>query len=182
MRELFPGRSLIRPNIDFGSTSTTENSRSCRNSYAPTKSHTPGIFIVQCVCRHPKLLGVSTMTKTEVVSTGLSILLSRFCNLPRVCYYDNGCNKARSIILRVPWVTNECRLVCNRLHYTGHTCNLICDPDSYLSSTEHATSGAESINQLWTFSKSHLRFLRPENVVPFLTARSIFLNIRSRVR
>ena len=64
----------------------------------------------------------------------------------------------------------------------GHTCNSIYDPDSYLSSTEHATSGAKSINQLWMFSKSHLRFLRPENLIPFLTDRLIFLNFRCRLR
>lgn len=180
--ELFPGRNQVRPNLDFGNTSSSENSRSCHKIYITSKSYTPGIFTVQCVSRHPKLIGVSVMMKPEGTSTALSILLSRFRHLPRVCYYDNGCNMARSIVLRVPWVNNICRLLCDRFHYSGHTCNSICDPDSYLSSSNHATSGAESINQLWTFSKSHLRFLRPENLMPFLTARSIFLNVRSRVR
>ena len=49
-----------------------------------------------------KLLGVSVMTKTEGVSTALSILLSRFEQLPKVVYYDNSFNMERSIVLRTP--------------------------------------------------------------------------------
>ena len=180
--ELFPGRPQVRPNIDFGTASRNENSKSCRKVYTKGNYHTPGIFIAQCVCRHPKLLSVSVMTNTEGVSTALSVLLSRFKILPRVCYYDNGCNMARSIVLRVPWVNKACRILCDRFHYAQHTCNSICDPDSYYSCTDHATSGAESINQLWTFSKSDLRFLQPSNLMPFIAARAVFLNVRSSVR
>ena len=122
------------------------------------------------------------MTRTEGISTASSVLLSRFRKLPRVCYYDNSCSMARSIILIVPWVNNEYRVVCDRFHYASYTCNSICDPDSYVSCAEHATSGAESINALWTFSKSHLRFLRPENLMPFIAARSVLLNLRCAVR
>ena len=46
----------------------------------------------------------------------------------------------------------------------------------------HATSGAESINALCTFSMSHLRFLLPENLMQFIAARSVFLNVRCAVR
>lgn len=122
------------------------------------------------------------MTETEGTSTALSVLLSRFEYLPRVCYYDDGCNMARSIILRVPWVNNTCIVACDRFHYKGHKCNTICDPESYLSCGHHATSSAESVNQLWTFSKSHLRFLRPDNLMPFLAVRSVFINIKACVR
>ena len=111
------------------------------------------------------------MTKTEGISTALSILIARFRDWSRVCYYDNGRNMARSIVLRVPWINNDCRIVCDRFHYAGHMCNTICDPDSYLSSREHAASGAEPINLLWTLSKSHLKFLRPDNLIPLITAR-----------
>ena len=117
----FEEASQVRPNINFGATSTVENSRTCRKNYGGIRSHTPRIFTVVCVCRHPKLLGVSVMTKTEGVSTALSILLARFSNLSRVCYYDNGCNMTRSIVLRVPWIKNQCRLVYDRFHYAGHT-------------------------------------------------------------
>ena len=144
-------------------------------------AHT-GIFTAKCVCSRTKLLDVSVLTKTEGVSTALSIHLLRFVNLPRVCYFDNCCNMARSIVLRVPLVNNICRLLSDRYHYTGHTCNSICDPESYLSSSERTTSRAESINQLCTFSKSHLRFLSPEKLIPSLTARFVFLNVRRCTR
>ena len=160
--ELFPGRPIIRLNIDFGRTSNRENGRPCTKNYASAKSHAPAIFTVQCVCRHPKLLGVSIMTKTEGVSTALSVLLSRFEQLSKVVYYDNICNMARSTVLRNSWINDKCTVVCDRFHYASHTCNSIADQDSYMEFSLHATSGAESVNQLWRFSKSHLRFLRPE--------------------
>lgn len=82
----------------------------------------------------------------------------------------------------MPWVNDRCILVCDRFHYKGHKCNSFWDPDSYVSCADHGTSSVEAINQLWTFSKSHMRFLRPENLMPFLAARSVFLNVRSSVR
>lgn len=88
----------------------------------------------------------------------------------------------RSVILRVPWVNEECKIVCDRFHYRSHKCTSVWDPDSYLSCSKHASSGAESINHLWNFSKSHLRFLRPDNVMPFLAARAVFVNVRAELR
>jgi len=180
--ELFPGRPVVRPSMKFGISSRTENMRSCRKNYLKSDSHSPGIFTVQCVCRFPKLIGLSVMMECEGISTALSALLSRFKRLPRVCYYDNACNMARSIILRVPWVNDECLVVCDRFHYRGHKCNSIYDPNSYYGCTPHATSGAEAVNHLWNFSKAHLRFLRPDNMMPFLAARAVFLNVRASIR
>ena len=134
------------------------------------------------MCKHPRLLGVPVMTQTEGVSTALSVISSRFRKLPRICYYDSSCNMARSIILRVPWVNSECRVVCDRFHYASHTCNSTCDPDSYVYCAEHTTFSVESVNTLWTFYKFHLRFLRPENLTPFTATLSVFLNVRCAVR
>ena len=86
--ELLPGRPQVRPNIDFCPTSRLESSRACRKVYSKTKSHTPSIFTVICVCKHPRLLGVSVMTRTEGVNTALSVLLARSIKLPRVCCND----------------------------------------------------------------------------------------------
>ena len=146
--ELFPGRSQIRPNIDFGSYSASENPRSCRKNFFSSRSHSPGIFTVQCVCvcQYPKLLGVSVMKKTESGNTALSILLLRFRNLTRVCYHDNGCNMPNFIVLRVPWVNNNGRLVCDKFYFAVHTYNAVFDPDSYIVWSEHVASGEESIN------------------------------------
>ena len=69
-----------------------------------------------------------------------------------------------------------------RFYCKGHKCNSICDPDSYLSCKGHVTCGAESVNQPWTFSKLHVRFPRPENVMPFLSAAAILFNIKACIR
>ena len=180
--ELFPGRPQVRPGVDFGRAKRAENVRSCRKNYTKSDSHSPGLFTVQCVCRNPKLIGVSVMQECEGVSTALSVLLSRFRKLPRVCYYDNACNLARSIAYRVPWVNDECLVVCDRFHYRSHKCSTLFDPSSYPQCANHATSAAESINHLWSFSKSHLRFLHPENLMPFIAARAVFINVRSNLR
>lgn len=122
------------------------------------------------------------MKESEGVSTALSVLLSRFKKLLRVCYYHNARNICRSITLRFLWIYDQSRIVCGRSHYCGHTLNSICDTGSYLSCDGHVTSGAESMNHSWNVSKSHPRFLRPDNLMPFLALRSIFLNIRSCIR
>ncbi len=63
--ELFPGRTLVRPRVDFGNSARTENSRTCTKNYISSDSHSPGIFTVQCCCRHPKLLGISVMDRAK---------------------------------------------------------------------------------------------------------------------
>ena len=166
--------------MDFGTNYRKENSRECRKSYLKSSSHSPGIFTVKRVRKRPKIIGISVMVETEGVSTALSVILSRFRNLARVCYYDNGCNMDRSIVLRIPWINDERIVACDRFHYKARKCNSIYDPDSYVSCKGHFTPGAESVNQLWTFSKSYMRFLRPDNVMTFLAA--IFINIRACVR
>ncbi len=149
--EFFPGRPQVRPLLNFGSSSRKENTRTCRKNYLKSDSHSPGIFTVQCVCRHPKLIGASVMCECEGVSTALSVLLSRFKILPRVCYYDNACNMCKSVTLGCPWVYDDCIIVFDRFHYYGHTCNSVRDPNSYLSCEKHATSGKGSLNHLWNF-------------------------------
>ena len=81
----------MRPNITFVGSSRLENVARYKKNYSQSDSHSPGIFTVQCVCRYPKLIGLSVMNEFESVSTAMSILLSRFKYLPRATYYDNGC-------------------------------------------------------------------------------------------
>ena len=172
----------MHPGLDFGEEGKDQNSKLCRKMYKKSETHSPGIFTVQCVCRYQKIIGITVMLDMEGVSTALSSLLLRFKHLPRICYYDKACNMLKSVILRVLWINNDCLIVCDRFHYKSHTCNSVCDPGSYISSSEHATSEAESVNHLWVFSKSHLRFLKLTNVVLFIAARAEFLNIRARTR
>ena len=180
--EVFPGRREVRPRLHFGKNSREENTQSCHKHYTTSNTHSPGIFTVRCGCSNLKLLGISVMLKCEGVSTALSVLLSRFRRLPLACIYDNACNMGKSIVLRVPWVNEECTVVCDRFHYRSHSCNSTWDPDSYSTWRNLSSSSAESINHLWNFSKSHLRFLKPENLMPFLATRSVFMNVRTQLR
>ena len=82
--QLFPGRPVVRSNIDFGRNPFRESITSCTKNYASAKSYAPGIITVKCVNRHLKLLGVSVMTKNEGVSTEQSVLPCRFEPLPKV--------------------------------------------------------------------------------------------------
>ena len=104
--QLFPAHPFVWPCIDFGREKRSENLKTCRKTYRKSDAHSPGIFTVQCVCRYPKLVGVSVMDECEGVSTALSVLLSRFKMLPNVCYYDNGCTMLESVVLHLPWVND----------------------------------------------------------------------------
>ena len=51
------------------------------------------------------------MDMCESTSTALSDLVSRFLVLPKICYYDNSFNLAKSAILRNLWVNETCPIV-----------------------------------------------------------------------
>ena len=180
--ELFPGNPVMRPNVTFGRSSRTENVARCKKNYRKSDSHSPGIFTVQRVCRCPKLIGLSVMDECEIVSTAMSVLLSRFKYLPKATYYDNGYNLSKSVLIRFPWINDETIIMSDRFHYRSHKCNTVTDPDRYAICNDHRTSGTESINQQWNFSKKHIRYLSPENLMSYLAIRSVFLNIRTSIR
>ena len=119
------------------------------------------------------------MSVCEGVSTALSVLLSRFQQLPRVCYFDNGCNMARSIAMRLPWMNESSLIVCYRFHYKGHTYNSVCDTDSYWSCDGHVIFGTESLNHLLNLSKMHVRHLKRNKLIAFLAIRAVFINLKT---
>ncbi len=102
----------------------------------------PGIFTVQCCCRHPKILGLLVIDACEGFSTALSIPFSRFRTIPLTVFYDNACNLSRSVTIRIPWLHNEVRFVSDRLHYRGHKCSSVHDPDFYPGNEEFSMFGA----------------------------------------
>ena len=104
-------------------------------------SHSSGIFTEQCSCKFSQILGISVMLECEGISIALSVILSRFKLLPCVCCHENACIILQSINVRVLRV-NE------KYYYKSHTCKSVCDLDSYLSCTQHNTSGTEFINQI----------------------------------
>lgn len=181
--ELYPGRPLCRPRILFKNGKDGEGwNERCEKDYRYHRSHSPGLFTVQCACKRPKLLGITVMNRSESISTALTSLLSRFPVLPTVCLYDNACNFSQSTRLRLPWVLEETQIVTDRFHYKSHKCASVMDPDTYPVCDDLHTSGAEALNRRWAASKNHIRYLAGDNLVPFLYARALFLNLRARVR
>lgn len=185
--EVFPGRPIIRPRVTFHERKEEEKSNSlsdkCAKYYQGARDHSPGLFTVQCICNYPKLFGISVMKKNESVATALSVIFSRFSRLPEVIYYDNACNLHKSVMLRCPWILKKTKLCCDRFHYKSHTsCGPYFDPDSYDHLRLDETSSAESINAQWATSRSHIRFLSGDNIVPFITVRAMFLNVKAYMR
>ena len=52
----------------------------------------------------------------------------------------------------------------------------------YPSCSSHCTSSAETLNGLWSKCKNHIRFLRGDNLVPFIFARALYINVKSMAR
>ena len=119
-----------RPRVHFGKSQSHPSvlKEDCTKNYKNGLTHSPGIFTIQCVCSSPKMLGIVVMDASEGLSTAMSAALSRFQHIPKDIYYDNGCNLAKSIVLRCPWVMENTRIVCDRLHYKSHTCATSFDP------------------------------------------------------
>lgn len=116
--EIVPGRPVLRPHVRLVNpkSKATDDDDLCAKSYRRRNSHSPGIFTVQCVCRHPKVIGVSVILSKKSTATVLSTLLCRFPVLPRCVFYDNACNLARTSILRFPSILNTSQFLCDRFH------------------------------------------------------------------
>ena len=181
--EIFPGRPIDRPGI-FLEAHQEQRTRQVVEKIIVLLTHIPRYIhsTVQCCCRYPNLLGLSVMSECEGVSTSLSVLLSRFQKLPRVCYYDNGSNMARSIAIRLPWINELSLTICDRFHYRGNTCNSVFDPESYRSCDCHVNSGAESPNHQWNLSEVHVRHLKGDNLIAFVAIRAVFINLKTMCR
>ena len=182
--EIWPGRAQCRPNMRFTleRDGARERGDLCAKHYDSAATHTLGLFSSQCLCRFPKKLGIAVMRENEYTATALSAILARFPLLPENCFYDNACSLSRSIVLRFPTIVKSTRILCDRYHYRSHSCPSVFDPDSYVPCDRLATSGAEALNSRLAVSRNHIRFLSGRNLVPFLMAKVIFLNLRAMIR
>lgn len=122
------------------------------------------------------------MSESESLGTATNALVTRLDLLPEITFYDNGCSISHSISLRFPWITDCTTIPCDRSHYTSHKCSVVFDPDSYPLCDSLKASGAEAINRAWSVSRSHIRFLEGENLIPFLYARAFLINARAHIR
>lgn len=176
---LFPGRQQCRPLIKFADLDTP---MFCNKKYNTAKKHSPGLCTVQCVCKHPKIIGVIVMTHNETTALALSTVASFFEILPENMFYDNGCNLRRGIITRLAFLFRYFKVLIDRFHFKSHICATVFDPTAYPRLDYERTSTAESINAVLAETRKHVRFLRGSNLIPFLRARMAILNIISYLR
>jgi len=171
----FPGRRGYRPLIKFDRKETHQ----CTKKYTDSQSHTHGLLIVMCVCAHPKLIGYIVMTRSESTALALSSVIMHFPVPPRTIYYDNGCNMAASVLLRMPWLLVMSFITVDRFHYKGHLCNARFDATRFPQLDDHRTSAAESINSNIKRALFHIRYLRGENLVTYLNVFFALLNLQT---
>jgi hypothetical protein len=185
----FPGRPACRPNFVIKPSSSTtriqaekdEQGEQCRKSVLPDgKAHSHGVYTAQCGCKHPKLLGYSVLRTPEIRSTAISVLLTHFCNLPRVVVYDNVCNVVRSVGLRARWVLKRVRFVIDRILVFGHKCGQFIDANEMPCVDRFGFSSTESINSSLALSRGTLSILSGDNYICFLTVRAVDLNVAAQ--
>ena len=174
----FPGRSKYRKDFLFDKSEKFD----CNKLYVASKKFSPGVLTIQCCCETPQLLGYVVMIRAESTSLALNSMLTHFQIPPRVVYYDNACNLAKSVMLRAPWLLHLSKFIVDRFHYKGHTCCELYDAESYDCMDVDRTTTAESFNARLEKSVPYLRFVKAENLIPQLNIRFALLNIASRYR
>jgi hypothetical protein len=105
--ELFPGRPACRSGVRISSAKRMDLGQPCSKKFVFAEGHTPGLVVVVCVCRRPKILGIKVMAQAENMEMIMSVLLRRFSVLPDTVYYDAACKLSHTISLRVPEVLDR---------------------------------------------------------------------------
>ena len=70
----------------------------------------------------------------------------------------------------------------DRSHYKSHNCSEVFDPDAWVAYDGVATSGAKALNRSWSNVRGYIRHINAENLIPYLYAKSVFLNVRAHAR
>jgi hypothetical protein len=63
------------------------------------------------------------MDSAESVSTLFKFIYTRWRKLPRLIWYDNGCQLDRYIMYRFPWFTRLTKILIDRFHASDHSCS-----------------------------------------------------------
>lgn len=177
---LFPGRPQLRPLIKFKQ--NKDQQQFCQKKYKKSKTHSPGLLTVQCVCKNHKIIGVIVMTQNESTALALSSVLCFFKDPPLITYYDNACNLRRGITTRLPFIFLLMKVLIDRFHFKSHICSSVFDPTVYPTLTYERTTTAESLNAVLAETRKHVRFLSGSNLIPFLRARMAIMNIIANLR
>lgn len=161
---VFPGRAAVRPPIK----TDVKDKPECTKKYFTSRPNMTSFISLQCPCRHPKMIGFTLIKEVESIAMAISTIIG-FLNIPpRTMWYDNACNLYDSAILRTPFLLRSCFLVVDRFHYQGHTCSNHYNPDRHKVLIMQRSVAAEVINSVMDKSFGFIRYLKGENIKPYL--------------
>lgn len=118
----------------------------CKKTYNILSRHSPGLLTVQCVRKHPKILGFIVMPQAEPIAMALSSELTHSRIPPRVIYFDIACNMLPSVVLRLTHLAAFQRFIMDCFHFKSHRCSGQHDADRYPRMDHTRTTSAESFN------------------------------------
>lgn len=175
---VFPGRQLLRPPMKTDGKDKSD----CKKKYFTSRPNMTTFVSLQCACRHPKIVGFALIKEVESISTAISTVLAFLRFPPRTLWYDNACNLYNSALLRIPFLLRSCFPVIDRFHYQGHTCSNYYNPDRYKTLVQQRSVAEEVMNAVLHKSVGFIRYLKGENIRPYLKAMFAVHNFKSMLR
>lgn len=131
------------------------------------------------MCPHVVTLGFRVMFDPESVSDALSVILERFPRLPRVVFYDVGCELDRNAMRRVKHIFRRHNVkVLDRVHAKCHACSPIFFPNVALGRTNGvSTPTAEVQYSISVKFRSHLAYMSPESFMAHRVVQLSLINL-----
>jgi hypothetical protein len=135
--------------------------------YAVREWYSHGVIIVVCARRHPKAIGVLTLPSVESLSKIALDMLTCFGVLPDVLFCDAACLLSGRFSLRFPSLLSRALFVTDRFHEERHTFRPIYGARFRLVAEGMRASNAESIHAAFASTRSHVRYLGEDHLIPF---------------
>lgn len=175
---VFPGRKSVRPTIQVDGKDKTD----CTKHYYTSRPDMTSFISLQCACRHPKVIGFTLIKQVESIAMAISTVLGFLKYPPRTLWYDNACNFYDSALLRTPFLLRSSTIMVDRFHYQGHTCSNQFNPDRFKSLVGERSVAAEVMNAVMEKSASFIRYLKGENIKPYLTVLFATHNFKAMLK
>lgn len=175
---VFPGRNLLRLPLKTDG----KDKMDCTKKYFKRRPNVTCFISLQCPCEHPKIIGFTLIKEVESLVMAISTLIAFLRFPPRTIWYDNACNMYDSALLRMPYLLRTCYLMVYRFHYHGHTCSNHFNPNRYLTLLKQRSTAAEVLNALLKKFCGFIRYLKRQNVKPYLRILFAIHNFKSLVK
>ena len=140
----------------------------------------PGLFVVYCI-EHACIIGFELMTFAEPERTVYRLLSTRWKDMPRFFFYDNGCNVHNFIQARDPGLFKNVQFIIDRLHWSSHLqCSSAFNPSLFAHLQELNTQLCEQLNSQLARLAPNLYFFTRLNFLFHLRSDLYWLNTKRR--